>query len=280
MRILLPIFATVLLFAPLQGNIFYDLWGYDSLHHAISHGSSRGVQQLLDQGSDPNGKGFGTTPLKRACLNKNLEIVEILVENGANLEGALHDASTPEIAQYFIKQGCDVNEYNSMGFTPLMRATGSVAEFLIASGASLERKDNDGDTPLMHATGRSDTELVTFYVGRGANLEAKDNFGRTALALAADRKSYKMVKFLISLGSDINSQGDTGMTPLMFAAFRGDVGIAAYLLSCGADPLIKTINASHFKTLNSWDTVINAGATALTFAKKNSNTAVIELLSE
>ena len=172
-----------------------------------------------------------------------------------------------------------------MGRTPLMQATGSVAEFLIASGASLERKDNDGDTPLMHATKRSDAELVTFYVEKGANLETKDNFGRTPLALAADRKSYKMVKLLISLGSDVNSQGDTGMTPLMIVAFRGDVVIAAYLLSCGADPLIKTTSITYFRNWGSFssggfDTVINAKATALTIAKKNSNSAVIELLSE
>jgi ankyrin repeat protein len=76
---------------------------------------------------DPNLKDYaGWSPLHEACSNGNLEIVQLLIENNAeiNLRGSkdstpLHEAIVNNhlaCAKYLLEQGADINIKNSHGF--------------------------------------------------------------------------------------------------------------------------------------------------------------------
>jgi ankyrin repeat protein len=57
----------------------------NGLNDAAYHGNLQEVQELLENGENPNGKGWdGDTPLANAIRGRNLEIVKILLENGAD----------------------------------------------------------------------------------------------------------------------------------------------------------------------------------------------------
>ena len=100
-------------------------------------------------------------------------------------------------------------------------------------------------------------------VDAGAAIEAKDGNGRTALMNASSGPFSETVELLLKKGASVNVQGTLeGFTPLMTAAAEGLVDVVRLLLTYGAD-----------RNLEDQD-----GDTALSFAKRNGHTEVVELL--
>ena len=106
------------------------------------------IQVFLDSGLvDVHTKGkYGYTPLHRAAMGNHLELAQLLISSGAELEAK--------------------DEY---GRTPLDWAAWEnsleLAQFLISSGADLNAKDNDGRTPLDWARNQKMKELLISHGG-------------------------------------------------------------------------------------------------------------------
>ena len=101
-----------------------------SLHSQCKEGNIHGVKWHLDQGADVNAPYKDTTLLHTAAAYGHKEIVELLIEEGSNLntkddDGVtpLHDAvgslSQKEIIQLLITNGADINAKTKRGSTPL-----------------------------------------------------------------------------------------------------------------------------------------------------------------
>ncbi|OBS68240.1 hypothetical protein A6R68_03215, partial [Neotoma lepida] len=62
-----------------------DFSGDTALHHAISSGNTTIVRKLLDYNADINGKtAYGLTPYKLALFERNQQMAQFLIQNGAN----------------------------------------------------------------------------------------------------------------------------------------------------------------------------------------------------
>ena len=88
---------------------------------------------------------------------------------GTGLAGPIHDAVLDEDIDEVQRQldaGVDVNEENSIGYTPLHYAAGvgriDIVELLIEHGANINATDssNKGATPLDYAHWKGQTEVV------------------------------------------------------------------------------------------------------------------------
>ncbi|MDH2917402.1 MAG: ankyrin repeat domain-containing protein [Gallionella sp.] len=107
-----------------------------ALFEAVKAGDAKTMQQLLSAGADVNAcDEAGWTPLARAVYNQELQhgfldVVQVLVGAGANLEAAI-----------------------AYGVRPLMLAAGygetDIVEFLIQAGADVLAKNEGGYTALM-----------------------------------------------------------------------------------------------------------------------------------
>ncbi|GAB6178795.1 hypothetical protein JCM14036_01140 [Desulfotomaculum defluvii] len=65
-------------------------FGWSALHYAVYEGNQEKVQVLLDEGADINIKGNdGQTPLIRASIVGNAEVVQLLIRNGADVFAGL-----------------------------------------------------------------------------------------------------------------------------------------------------------------------------------------------
>jgi ankyrin repeat protein len=101
------------------------------------------------------------------CYRNNLEMVKLLIKNGANLEDFNFYHRTPfmvsirfnnlDIAQYLLDSGADINAYDYRKLTSLMIValdytyntySNSIIEFLIDKGADLDVKNHKGETFL------------------------------------------------------------------------------------------------------------------------------------
>lgn len=123
---------------------------WSPLHWAIGTQRLPWVKAILDAGADPNGLDGAVPVLHTAASSGTAEIVELLVESGANIEGkASQSGQTPLFAAVMHSEG--------------------MAKALVRLGANLRARDKNGRTALQflkaQAIYRSDPVLqkrVTF----------------------------------------------------------------------------------------------------------------------
>lgn len=133
----------------------------------IQESGAETVVRLIEAGADPNCEeeqfGTGRTPLYAACLSNRVQVIEALLNHGADpnkrftyhspVDGrveadavAIHYASSAEAVKLLIDAGADVNAAGATGTTALMRAAlfGKVeaVRALLAAGADPLLKQN------------------------------------------------------------------------------------------------------------------------------------------
>jgi ankyrin repeat protein len=125
------------------------------------------VQSALAQGANPNFKGKGGfTPIVIAARNGYLEIVQYLMDHGAEMDKR------------------DNSRKKSALLAAAFKSQNEVAEYLLAHGADINAQAINGFTPLHDAAWVGDYQLVKLLVERGARTDIKNNDGQTALECA------------------------------------------------------------------------------------------------
>jgi uncharacterized protein len=184
--------------------------GRQPLHYAAEHGLLELIQVLVERGADINALDVdGLTALHLATWKGHQDVVEKLVSLDAAME--LH------IRKY--------DDYNDRtGGTPLHLATMAghigIMEVLIDNGANLESMNAWRRKPLHLATKSQELAAIKFLVSKGANIEAQRDGGETALGFTIEpwTQRYESAKLLLSLGASPLSFGHEG-TPLEKAIF-------------------------------------------------------------
>lgn len=145
------------------------------------------VRALLAEGGDVDASlGDGMTALHWASLNGNREIVELLLEAGA-----------------------DVSVTTRLGsYTPLHLASeagqSAVVPLLLEAGSDVRAVTSTGDvTPLHFAASAGDAGVIRLLVGAGAEVDAREsNWGQTPLMFAAAAGRLEAAKALVEAGAD------------------------------------------------------------------------------
>ncbi|NTV18133.1 MAG: hypothetical protein HGA83_01730 [Bacteroidales bacterium] len=186
-----------------------------------------------------------------AVISNQLEMAKYLLDEGANIEGddelggytPLMETSMLEMVQLLVKRGANVNAKNKMNYTPLHKAVFNfmgadpnekncekILSLLLEKGANIDAQDGNGITPLMGAVQKMTP--LKILVAKGANINIQNKNGETALMYAVKGGLLKVIlggipvvggsvdatKLLISKGADINIQDKWGKTALMHAA--------------------------------------------------------------
>ncbi|KAL2394477.1 hypothetical protein ABEF95_000922 [Exophiala dermatitidis] len=177
--------------------------GYVSLLEFILSGSRAEISQTL-------------SPLLFAVGAGNRQIVELVLENGADIHQATHDLwVTPlqaasyggaiDIMSVLVGAGADINTHSALQaavFGGHLDAT----KFLLEHGADVNAACAEvfGCTALQAAAYKGDEELVGVLLRAGAdpNAPKSKKFGYTALEAAIRGKSHSMFWTLIEEGAD------------------------------------------------------------------------------
>lgn len=191
--------------------------GNSILGLAASKGNMDMVKLLVSHGASING-GDGNAPLALAAQLGHLAIVEHLLDSGANVEGTIslegkYENSTGlqwaavddnvELGQILIAHGANVNTIETLyNRTPLHGAayydSPAMVEFLLVNGADPEMRDSFGDTALHYAVSNGVVETARILIEHGAKLDTKDNLGRTLMDEAGTNS--EMVQLLREAG--------------------------------------------------------------------------------
>ena len=126
-----------------------------------------------------------------------------------------------------IEAGVDINGYYQLpGFdekqTALFNAMSSiylpqVVEFLLDNGADVNYGDASDRTPLMQCCYSGNKSKLELLIRNGANVNAKDKWGRSAVAYAVFRtvtRGEDYIKMLARARADLDSVDNYGMRPL------------------------------------------------------------------
>jgi len=160
------------------------------LFYVVRHNDIHGVQRLLAEGHDVNGKDYSDqTPLFKATSSA---MVDVLLKAGADIhwkddheQSVLHSVANAEVARAFIKAGADVNSINHSSYRICF------------------------ESPLHEAVSNRETGVVKVFLEAGADVNALDNYGMTPLFRSRNLESAQL---LIEAGADINALSKDGLT--------------------------------------------------------------------
>jgi len=154
----------------------------------------------------------------------------------------LHSASyfgiIEVVAALIEKRGCDINQSDCMGFTPLLHAAwqgneGVVQLLLTRDDINPDKPDKNGETPLWWASFRGHEGVAKLLLERDdINPDKPDINGGTPLWWASFRGHEGVAKLLLAR-DDINPDqpDNNGGTPLWWASYHGHEGVVKLLLA-------------------------------------------------
>lgn len=215
---------------------------------AIIENNVSGVKDLLEKDKDlAQAEEQGVSALHLAANQGNLQIVKILVENGAKLNKKDSDGDTPilagmkhaMVAEYLLQQGCDVTIANDNGQTVAHKAAlfnhHQILKDLIKKGADLNAMDSEGDTPLHDAINEGSHTACEVLIGwPKINIRRANKKGFTPLHFAALKDTPTIVELLINKDKMIvDEQKEDGFTPLHVAAINNHTDVMKILLVKG-----------------------------------------------
>lgn len=154
--------------------------GSTLLMAAAKSGKPAMVKTLLAARPKVNARNsFGETALMLAAFAGHLEVVQILLANGADV--------------------------NQPGWTSLIYSAAQnrmdVARLLLKSGAEVNAHSGSGTTALMMAAREGHMSMVLLLMQHGADLNMKSEDGATALKLARDRGRKDVADMLARAGA-------------------------------------------------------------------------------
>lgn len=179
--------------------------------------------------------GEGFNPLGQAILMSNLEMIELLLGQGANVNACISH------------QGLDIPEHHKSFLprvTPLLAAIDvqsfPIVELLVERGAEIDYTRSLGilRTPLARAAENGNLVIVQYFLGQGASIDTIPLCsGGTALQLAAINGHVGIAKLLLSHNADANYPpcGGDGRTAFEGAAEGGHIDMMSLLMERGVD---------------------------------------------
>ncbi|XP_014670210.1 PREDICTED: ankyrin-1-like [Priapulus caudatus] len=209
-----------------------------SLLHMVQRAETARI--LIHHGADPNmveANNRHFSPLHKACLNRSVDIVGVLLESGAIVNAV---ASAKETPLHVLLR----DSYRNSENTSLL----PIAKLLLDAGADVRAFDESDETALHIACKRGLPDLVDCLLRCGADMDARSATLDTPLHNACcvpaislrpphDGRHTAIVRTLVKHGAAPRAANCDGATPLYLAAkwLYGDGGVARALLDGGAD---------------------------------------------
>jgi ankyrin repeat protein len=247
-------------------------FGRSLLHLAAGANNLKAAEILFGYNAEINTQDdFGVTPLCAAASSRFELMVNLLIENGANMEpfsaaflgdlqffksyldneykvnSSIHGYPLLLIAsmygnalivKYLLYQNAKINVMDEHGETSLHIASAyghtNVVKLLLSYGAEVNSRTKDDQPPLYSAARQGYAEIVQLLIESGAMVN-DTIYSASSLHVAASNGHISTIKVLIQNGVQVNAGDIGGRTALHNAAENGHLDAAEQLIQAGAN---------------------------------------------
>ncbi len=279
--------------------------GFTAMHVAAQNGDMDLVKYFLSLGCDVDGE-CDATPLLLAAEYGHKEIVDLLIEKGANVNtvcvdnhSALYYAAQNghiEIVKTLIDKGADVNllskdEVSTAILAALYKGQTEVVKLLLEVGADIHLSHKLSYDPLFAAIRSCKPEMVELVLNYEPDLDVEYFNGMTCLDCAINSKNADILKLIIEAkGIDRDSELwkaiDDGRSDKVKAYIAAGADVNSFNKIAEKTPLMLAVEqggTNCIKELLEAGADVNFmrekdGATALTVAIKREAFVLEELL--
>ncbi len=236
----------------------YDHEQKTPLHYATEAGSLDAAKLLItldaqtQQDQKAKALNFSNnnaeTPLLVAAQKKNVALVKLLLEHGANPDLADRRAFAPimaaaqsgngEIVTALLDAKAKVDIHDVSGLTPLKAAIQGnhpeIVKLLLDRGANPDFVRGNDELPVQMVLAMKpfNSELFALLKSKSAKVDAVN---QSLLLEAVENNAVDVVKKLLEQGLDVNSRLSGGKTVLYRSVEKGFEEIAVTLIEKGAD---------------------------------------------
>ncbi|KAK6511315.1 hypothetical protein TWF481_000236 [Arthrobotrys musiformis] len=203
---------------------------FQAIHFAADAGHRDAVSILLEAKADVNaktawksfgyshpkceGERWGSTPLHLAVMRGYVDVVWLLLKNGAEVNERRWDMRTPLV----VAVQCGYKD---------------IAKFLLENKAKTDIVGMERRAAVHVAVERGDAEMLELLLDFKADVNAKMWRSWTPLHVAAERGQLECAKLLVSRGAKINATGEDGETAVDIAEGEGFGELAEFLVKKG-----------------------------------------------
>lgn len=231
----------------MSGQKEYDIWTLIALlghQKHREHWNTRAdeIRRRLQRGEDPN--AGRESPLAMAATMGHLDIVKVLLEFGADVQGGcsyrtplLCGIQHPEIRDYLLLHGATETIFTIVASGNADR----IKEYISKDQSLVHLRDEGGMTPLFIATANHDLASMALLLRAGAdpNAIAIDSYGISPIHEACRGQqdgSRRVIELLVENNASLNAQDKGGVTALHMAVRDRNVEAVRTLLENGAEP--------------------------------------------
>ena len=226
--------------------------GSTILHHTVHLNKIYMTKIILAYKPDVNAKNiYGNTPLHIAAINRNQEIIPLLIANGAdiNIKNKYNQSASDIIKKMYcfnqlvenISLYCWSEIHNDILFR-------NIENIIDCNPEVVNMQNINGNTPLytIFNSDLSSKRLIELFLEKGASITIANNKGTTFLHRVSECAPPEIVELLLKYTSkdNLNLRDKCGNTPLHLVSWRekqyektmksADLAIANLFLKNGA----------------------------------------------
>ncbi|KAF5284150.1 hypothetical protein FQR65_LT00150 [Abscondita terminalis] len=201
------------------GKVRYDKTGDTVLHVAARLGYADLLKYFLETASPDVKNKDDKTPLHEAAQFSRSDIVNILLEHGAEVNALKRSDWTPLM----------------LACTKLTDSSYKCVELLLQNRALINAENKDGWSALHLISREGCEEIFKLLCKYGLDVFAVTKNGRSALHIASLHGNLDIVKMLLHLGLPVDNVDNCGNTPLHESVLGSSLSVFHCLLSSDAD---------------------------------------------